>query len=195
VRCRWCVRGLVADTQSERSFGRPWPNAFDLSQACDRVVIGKTTQLELGESAISKTLRELTHGTGLLTSQAELTERLHVDRCKLVGVRRRSSKALKQADENRLVEDSFQESLAGDDAVLVMRTLTTAYLQITEAWGDVIKTDLDVAAHDDEYANVLATAQRRHNRNLSAICRHLENVGALRGDVDARTATRIITHF
>src|SRR5580698_10153419 len=72
-----------------------------------------------------------------------------------------------------MVEDSLRESLAGDDAALVMRTLTTAYLQITEAWGDVIKTVLDVAPHDDEYAKVLATAQRRHNRNLSAICRHL----------------------
>jgi AcrR family transcriptional regulator len=94
-----------------------------------------------------------------------------------------------------MVEESLRESLAGDDAALVMRTLTTAYLQITEAWGDVIKTVLDVAPHDDEYAKVLATAQRRHNRNLSAICRHLEEVGALRDDVDARTATRIITYF
>src|ERR1700722_7594904 len=94
-----------------------------------------------------------------------------------------------------MVEESLRESLAGDDAALVMRTLTTAYLQITAAWGDVIKTVLDVAPHDDEYAKVLATAQRRHNRNLSAICRHLEEVGALRDDVDARTATRIITYF
>ena len=42
---------------------------------------------------------------------------------------------------------------------------------------------------------VLATAQRRHNRNLTAICRHLEDIGALRDDVDARLASRIITYY
>src|SRR5271154_7157994 len=38
-----------------------------------------------------------------------------------------------------MVEESYRESLAGDDATLVMQTLTAAYLQITQAWGDVIK--------------------------------------------------------
>jgi hypothetical protein len=42
---------------------------------------------------------------------------------------------------------------------------------------------------------VLATAQRRHNRRLTAICRHLEDIGALRDDVDARLASRIITYY
>ena len=72
-----------------------------------------------------------------------------------------------------IVEDSFRESLAGDDAALVMRFLTTAYLQITEAWGDVIKTVHGVAPHNEKYAKVLATAQRRYDRSLSAIRRHL----------------------
>jgi hypothetical protein len=94
-----------------------------------------------------------------------------------------------------MVDESYQESLTGDDATLVMRTLTTSYLQITQAWGDVIKIVIDVAPHDDEYGKVLATAQRRHNHNLMAICRHLEELGALRDDVDARTASRIIAYF
>ena len=94
-----------------------------------------------------------------------------------------------------MVEASYRETLSGDDATLVMQTLTTAYLQITQAWGDVIKVVIEVAPHDDESAGVLATAQRRHNRNLTAICRHLENLGALREDVDARMASRIITYF
>ena len=42
---------------------------------------------------------------------------------------------------------------------------------------------------------MLATAQRRHNRSVAAICRHLEDIGALREDVDARLASRIITYF
>ena len=42
---------------------------------------------------------------------------------------------------------------------------------------------------------MLATAQRRHNRNLAEICRHLEHIGALRDDVDARLASRIITYY
>ena len=43
--------------------------------------------------------------------------------------------------------------------------------------------------------SVLATAQRRHNRSLADICRHLENIGALRDNVDARLARRIITYY
>jgi hypothetical protein len=54
---------------------------------------------------------------------------------------------------------------------------------------------IDVAPHDDESAAVLATARRRHNRNLTEICRHLEGIGALRDDVDARLASRIITYY
>ncbi len=93
------------------------------------------------------------------------------------------------------VDDSYRESLASADATLVMQALSTGYLQITKQWGDVIQVVIDVAPHDDESAAVLATARRRHNRNLTAICRHLEDIGALRDGVDARLATRIITYF
>jgi hypothetical protein len=54
---------------------------------------------------------------------------------------------------------------------------------------------IDVAPHDSESAAVLATAQKRHNHNLTQICRHLEDIGALRDDVDARLASRIITYY
>ena len=94
-----------------------------------------------------------------------------------------------------VVVDSLQESLAAADAAQVMQTLSTAYLQITKQWGDVIQVVIDVAPHDDESGAVLATAHRRHNRNLTMICRHLEDIGALRDDVDARLASRIITYF
>ena len=94
-----------------------------------------------------------------------------------------------------MVVESLQESLAAGDAALVMRTLSTAYLQITKQWGDVIRVVIDVAPHDSESAEVLATAQRRHNRNLTAICRHLGDIGALRDDVDARLASRVITYY
>jgi len=93
------------------------------------------------------------------------------------------------------VVESYQESLATADPVLIMQTLSAAYLQITRQWGDVIRVVIDVAPHDDESAAVLATARRRHNRNLTQICRHLEGIGALRDDVDARLASRIITYF
>src|ERR1700758_3237874 len=93
------------------------------------------------------------------------------------------------------IVEFHRESLAADDAALVMRTLSTAYLQITEQWGDVIQVVIDVSPHDDESGAVLATAQRRHNRNLTEICRHLEDIGALRDDVDARLASRIITYY
>ena len=94
-----------------------------------------------------------------------------------------------------MVAVSLQESLAAGDAALVMQTLSTAYLQITKQWGDVIRVVIDVAPHDDESGSVLAAAQKRHNRNLTAICRHLGDIGALRDDVDARLATRIITYY
>ena len=77
----------------------------------------------------------------------------------------------------------------------MMQTLSTAYLQITKQWGDVIQVVIDVAPHDDESGAVLATAQRRHNRDLTEICRHLEDIGALRDGVDARLASRIITYY
>jgi len=76
-----------------------------------------------------------------------------------------------------------------------MQALSAGYLQITRQWGDVIRVVIDVAPHDDESGAVLATAQRRHNRNLTIICRHLEEIGALRDDVDARLASRIITYY
>src|SRR5690348_17991466 len=88
-----------------------------------------------------------------------------------------------------------QESLATDDAALVMQILGTSYLQVTKQWGDVIRVVIDVAPHDDESGAVLATAQRRHDRSLTDICRHLENIGALRDNVDARLARRIITYY
>jgi len=94
-----------------------------------------------------------------------------------------------------MVVESLQESLAAGDAALVMQTLSTAYLQITKQWGDVIRVVIDVAPHDDGSGAVLATAQRRHNRNLGEICRHLEDIGALRDDVDARLARQIITYY
>ena len=97
--------------------------------------------------------------------------------------------------QSSMVDESYQESLAAADAALVMRTLSTAYLQITKQWGDVIRVVIDVAPHDDGSGAVLATAQRRHNRNLGEICRHLEDIGALRDDVDARMARRIITYY
>ena len=88
-----------------------------------------------------------------------------------------------------------QESLAAADAALVMQILGTSYLQITKQWGDVIRVVIDVAPHDNESGAVLATAQRRHNRSLTDICRHLENISALRDNVDARLARRIITYY
>jgi AcrR family transcriptional regulator len=94
-----------------------------------------------------------------------------------------------------MVAYSLQESLAAPDAAVVMQTLSTAYLQITKQWGDVIRVVIDVAPHDNESGAVLATAQRRHNRNLTAICHHLGDIGALRDGVDARLASRIITYY
>ena len=94
-----------------------------------------------------------------------------------------------------IIAEFHRQSLAATSATPVMQTLGTAYLQITKKWGDVIRTVIDVAPHDDESGAVLATAQRRHNRNLTEICRHLEDVGALRDDVDARLASRIITYY
>src|ERR1700734_1177754 len=93
------------------------------------------------------------------------------------------------------VVESYQESIAADDAALVMQTLSAAYLQITRQWGDVIRVVIDVAPHDGESAEVLATAHKRHAHNLAHISRHLEDIGALRDGVDARLATRTITYF
>src|ERR1700685_4595389 len=71
--------------------------------------------------------------------------------------------------QSQVVAESYAESLAADDAVLVMATLSDAYLEITRQWGDIIRVVLDVAPHDVESAAVLATAQKRHNHNLSQI--------------------------
>jgi AcrR family transcriptional regulator len=97
--------------------------------------------------------------------------------------------------QSQVVAESYQESLAAADAVLTMQILSAAYLQITKQWGDVIRVVIDVAPHDSESAAVLATAQKRHNHTLTEICRHLEDIGALRDDVDARLATRTITYY
>ena len=94
-----------------------------------------------------------------------------------------------------MIVETMQASLGSDDPARVIQALTTGYLAITEQWGDVVQVVIDVAPHDDESRAVLATAQRRHNRNLTAICRHLEDIGALRDGVDARMATRIITYY
>ena len=94
-----------------------------------------------------------------------------------------------------IVAEAQRESLAATDAAQVMQTLSAAYLQINKQWGDVVRVVIDVAPHDDESGAVLATAQRRHNRALTTICRHLEGIGALRDDVDARLASRIITYY
>ena len=52
-----------------------------------------------------------------------------------------------------------------------------------------------VAVHGEDRRG-LATAQRRHNRNLAEICRHLEDIGALReSHVHGRLARRIITYY
>jgi AcrR family transcriptional regulator len=97
--------------------------------------------------------------------------------------------------QSQAVAVSYQESLAAADADLILQSLGAAYLEITKQWGDVIRVVIEVAPHDGESAAVLATAQKRHNHNLTQICRHLENIGALRDDVDARLATRIITYY
>ena len=94
-----------------------------------------------------------------------------------------------------MIVETMQASLGSDDPARVIQALTTGDLAITEQWGDVVQVVIDVAPHDDESRAVLATAQRRHNRNLTAICRHLEDIGALRDGVDARMATRIITYY
>jgi AcrR family transcriptional regulator len=94
-----------------------------------------------------------------------------------------------------IIVESQQEALTTDDAARVIKALSTAYLRITKQWGDIIQVVIDVAPHDDESAAALATARRRHNRRLTTICRHLEDIGALRDDVDARLASRIITYY
>jgi AcrR family transcriptional regulator len=94
-----------------------------------------------------------------------------------------------------LVAEAIEECLASDDPALVIQSLTSAYLRITKEWGDVITMVLDVAPHDRDCTALLVTAHRRHSRSLMEICRHLEDIGALRHDVDARMATQIITYF
>ena len=93
------------------------------------------------------------------------------------------------------VDESYRQSLAGSDPAQLMQTLSTGYLQITREWSDVIQIVINVAPHDDESAAVLATARQRHNQNLTEICRHLEDIGALRDDVDAQLASQIITYY
>jgi hypothetical protein len=94
-----------------------------------------------------------------------------------------------------IVAEAQRASLAATDAALVMQILGAAYLRIIKQWGDVVRVVIDVAPHDDESREVLATAQKRHNRALMTICRHLEDIGALRDGVDARLASRIITYY
>jgi AcrR family transcriptional regulator len=94
-----------------------------------------------------------------------------------------------------VIVETEQQSLATADPALVMQIVSTACLRITRQWGDIIQVVIDVAPHDDQSAAVLATALRRHNRRLTTICRHLENIGALRDNVNARLASRIITFY
>jgi AcrR family transcriptional regulator len=56
----------------------------------------------------------------------------------------------------QMIVEFHEKSLATADAAFVMHTLSTAYLRITEQWGDVIQVVIDVAPHDDESAAVLA---------------------------------------
>src|ERR1700749_2918445 len=42
------------------------------------------------------------------------------------------------------VVESYQRSLAADDPVLVLQSLSAASLQITKQWGDVIRVVIDV---------------------------------------------------
>jgi hypothetical protein len=53
---------------------------------------------------------------------------------------------------------------------------------------------IDVAPARRRVRAVLAT-QKRRNHNLTEVCRHLEGIGALRGGVRARLATRVITTY
>jgi len=94
-----------------------------------------------------------------------------------------------------VVAEAQREALASADAALVMQTLGAAYLQINKQWGDVARVVIDVAPHDAGSGAVLATAQERHDQALMTICRHLEDIGALRDGVDARLASRIITYY
>jgi AcrR family transcriptional regulator len=96
--------------------------------------------------------------------------------------------------QSALVVEAVQRSLVADDGAMVMRTLGTAYLRIAETWGDVTRVVIDVAPHDAESGAVLATAKQRHDRNLATICRHLEDLGALRDGVDASSARRVIAY-
>ena len=79
---------------------------------------------------------------------------------------------------------------------LVMRTLSTAYLQITKQWGDVIRTVIDVAPHDDESAAcsppLLALATTAISRRSAAISRTSARCAT---SVDARLARQIITYY
>jgi AcrR family transcriptional regulator len=93
-----------------------------------------------------------------------------------------------------LIGESERKSLTAG-AAQVMHTLSDAYLRITTEWGDVIQVVIDVAPHDDESGAVLATAQDRHDRSLTAICHHLEGMNALRDGVDAQMASRIIAYY
>ena len=72
-----------------------------------------------------------------------------------------------------LVGEAILRCIESDDAAIVMQSLAGAYLVITKEWGDVIKTVIDVAPHDDEYAAMLSIALRRHSQGLMQICRHL----------------------
>jgi AcrR family transcriptional regulator len=94
-----------------------------------------------------------------------------------------------------VVAEAQREALASADAPLVMQALGAAYLQIGKQWGDVARVVIDVAPHDARSGAVLATVQKRHDHALLTICRHLEDIGALRDGVDARLASRIITYY
>ena len=101
------------------AFGRPRTYAFDLGQASDRVVIGESAQLKLGEATVPETFCELTHRTCLLAGQAELVEHLRIGGCELAGIWHRAAKAFKQApedcrrrDHRDLLSDDFKDERA-----------------------------------------------------------------------------------
>jgi AcrR family transcriptional regulator len=93
-----------------------------------------------------------------------------------------------------LVAQAMSTILESVDPDAVMQTLGDAYLQMGEQWGDVTRLVIEVAPYNAESAALLATAQRRHNHALAVICQHLEELGALRDGVDARSAARMITY-
>ena len=69
--------------------------------------------------------------------------------------------------QSQVVAESYQESLAAANAVLIMQTLSAAYLQITKQWGDVIRVVIDVAPHDGESAGRCSPLRKSGTTTIS----------------------------